>query len=68
MQKTFQNISREIHDNIGQKLSFGDFGDSDEEGGGKSRKRRKSHKKLMRNKRRKTHKMGKPKKAVHKRK
>lgn len=44
------------------------FGDSDEEGGGKSRKRTKSHKKQMRNKRRKTHKRGKPKKATHKRK
>ena len=44
------------------------FGDSDEEGGGKSRKRIKSHKKQMRNKRRKTHKKGKPKKATHKRK
>ena len=53
---------------VGQKLSFGDFGDSDEEGGGKSRKRTKSHKKQMRNKRRKTHKKGKPKKATHKRK
>ena len=53
---------------VGQKLSFGDFGDSDEEGGGKSRKRTKSHKKQMRNKRRKTHKKGKPKKANHKRK
>lgn len=42
--------------------------DSDEEGGGKSRKRRKSHKKQMRNKRRKTHKKGKLKKAAHKRK
>lgn len=48
-----------------KKLSFGD---SDEEGGGKSRKRIKSHKKQMRNKRRKTHKKGKPKKAAHKRK
>ena len=53
---------------FGKKLSFGDFGDSDEEGGGKSRKRTKSHKKQMRNKRRKTHKKGKPKKATHKRK
>jgi hypothetical protein len=54
---------------VGTKLSFGDFGsDSDEEGGGKSRKRIKSHKKQMRNKRRKTHKKGKPKKATHKRK
>jgi hypothetical protein len=46
-----------------KKLSFGD-----EEGGGKSRKRTKSHKKQMRNKRRKTHKRGKPKKASRKRK
>ena len=53
---------------VGNKLSFGDFGDSDEEGGGKSRKRTKSHKKQMRNKRRKTHKKGKPKKASRKRK
>ena len=55
---------------VGQKLSFGDYGDSDEEveGGGKSRKRTKSHKKQMRNKRRKTHKKGKPKKATRKRK
>jgi len=53
---------------VGMKLSFGDFGDSDEEGGGKSRKRTKSHKKQMRNKRRKTHKKGKPKNATHKRK
>lgn len=52
---------------VGQKLSFGDFGDSDEEGGGKSRKRIKSHKRQMRNKRRKTHKKGKPKKSSHKR-
>jgi hypothetical protein len=44
------------------------FDDSDEEGGGKSRKIIKSHKRLMRNKRRKTHKRGKPKKATHKRK
>jgi hypothetical protein len=49
-------------------LRFGDFGDSDEDGGGKSRKRTKSHKKQMRNKRRKTHKKGKPKKASRKRK
>jgi hypothetical protein len=54
---------------VGTKLSFGDFGsDSDEEGGGKSRKRTKSHKKQMRNKRHKTHKKGKPKKATRKRK
>jgi hypothetical protein len=53
----------------GNKLSFGPDSDSDEEtGGGKSRKRTKSHKKQMRNKRRKTHKKGKPKKATHKRK
>lgn len=50
---------------VGQNL-FGS--DSDEEGGGKSRKRIKSHKKQMRNKRRKTHKKGKPKKTSHKRK
>jgi hypothetical protein len=50
---------------VGQNL-FGS--DSDEEGGGKSRKRTKSHKKQMRNKRRKTHKKGKSKKAAHKRK
>lgn len=37
-------------------------------GGGKSRKITKSHKKQMRNKRRKTHKRGKPKKASRKRK
>ena len=36
--------------------------------GGKSRKRTKSHKKQMRNKRRNTHKKGKPKKATRKRK
>jgi hypothetical protein len=72
------------------KLSFGDFGDSEEEGssdseeqgaprpsyaknlfgfgGGKSRKITKSHKKQMRNKRRKTHKKSNPKKATQKRK
>ena len=37
-------------------------------GGGKSRKITKSHKKQMRNKRRNTHKKGKPKKATRKRK
>jgi hypothetical protein len=49
-----------------KKLSFDS--DSDEEGGGKSRKRTKSHKKQMRNKRRKTHKKRKQKRATHKRK
>jgi hypothetical protein len=55
-----------LSETVGKNL-FGDS-DSEEEGGGKSRKRTKSHKKQMRNKCRKTHKKGKPKKASRKRK